>query len=87
VAWNVHLREALEVFILMELVEILSDALLRRWLVLQEGGSADRAGESNMWDHSMAFDYCQGLLIVGIVRMRRAEVEWMEGVGGNLRVW
>jgi hypothetical protein len=39
------------------------------------------------WHDSMDFDYCQGLLLVGIVRMRRAEVEWMEGVGGNLRVW
>jgi hypothetical protein len=54
---------------------------------LEEEGGADRASENNMRNGSMTFDYCQELLLVSIIRMRRAEVEWMEGVGGNLRVW
>ena len=40
-----------------------------------------------MGQGSMGFDYCQGLLLSGIVRMRRAEVESLESVGGNFVVW
>jgi hypothetical protein len=53
-----------------------------------ESGRESWVGLATITDHgSMDYDYCQGLLLVGIVRMRRAEVEWMEGVGGSLLVW
>lgn len=69
--------------ILRKLRGILWDALLCSRMLLREGGGVDRVSENNMRNDSMTSDYCQGLLLVSIIRMRRAEVEWMEEVGAE----
>jgi hypothetical protein len=58
------------------------------WLAAGTGeGKRERlVCEESMEQGSTDYDYCQGLLLVGIFRMRWAEVEWMEEVGGNFVV-
>ena len=73
--------------ILNELREILSDARLRAERCLDQGG-AERVASSGTWG-MIAWEWITVKVQYWMLSFRNEtqEVEWIEAVGGNLRVW